>query len=318
MSLYPWQEKAWIKLNQGIAKKHHAYLFTGPLGSGLERFGNAFAESLICRNLTHTSHACGVCQDCQWISSEHPNLKVLSNESEEGSSKNISIESIRNLKKFLELSSHTVGGKKVILINNAESLTLNAANALLKILEEPPANSYLIMTTENISSLLPTILSRCVMIKSPTPSIEEAASFLKMEGFEKLCSQLPLFSNLPLEVIAHQGNYEQFKAMINEFEKGRNFELMSIESKWITGDFTQTISLLQKWLYDIFLFKMTTKFHFFESKKENIKKLSEAADISKLLNLLKSVNKIKLISNKPINKDIAFDNLMVEYRNVFK
>ena len=56
----------------------------------------------------------------------------------------------------------------------------------------------------------------------------------------------------------------------------------------------------------------------FESKKENIKKLSDAADITKLLNLLKSVNYIKLISNKPINKDISFDNLMVEYRNVFK
>ena len=77
-------------------------------------------------------------------------------------------------------------------------------------------------------------------------------------------------------------------------------------------------AVFQKWLYDIFLFKMTTKFYFFESKKENIKKLSDSADISKLLNLLKSVNKIKLISNKPINKDISFDNLMVEYKNVFK
>ena len=55
-----------------------------------------------------------------------------------------------------------------------------------------------------------------------------------------------------------------------------------------------------------------------DSKKENIKKLSDAADITKLLNLLKSVNNIKLISNKPINKDISFDNLMVEYRNIFK
>ena len=223
MSLYPWQEKAWIRLNQGIAKQHHAYLFTGPLGSGLERFANTFAESLICRNLTDTGQACGICQDCQWMLSEHPNLKVLNNKSEEGTSKNISIESIRNLKKFFELSSHTINGNKVILINNSESLTLNAANALLKILEEPPANSFLILTIENISRLLPTIISRCVIFKTPTPSIEEAESFLKMEGFEKLCSQLPFFSNLPLEVIAHKSDYEQFKAIINEFEKGRRF-----------------------------------------------------------------------------------------------
>ena len=163
MSLYPWQEKAWDELNKGKAKQHHAYLFIGPLGSGLERFSNIFANSLICRNLTDTNQACGKCQDCQWILSEHPNLKIVNNEAEEGTSKNISIKSIRNLKKFFELSSHTIDGNKVILINNAESLTLNAANALLKILEEPPENSYIILTTENISSLLPTIVSRCVI-----------------------------------------------------------------------------------------------------------------------------------------------------------
>ena len=318
MSLYPWQEKAWADLKKANAKQHHAYLFIGSLGSGLERFASIFATSLICRNLTDTMQACGECQDCQWISTEHPNLKIINNKAEDGTLKNISIESIRNLKHFFDLSSHTIGGNKVILINNTESLTLNAANALLKILEEPPVNSYLILTTDNISSLLATIVSRCLIVPTSRPSREEAESFLKVEGFENLSSQLPLFSNLPLDVIAHQSNNDLFNTIINEFEKGKDFELMAIESKWLSGEFKETISLLQKWLYDIFLFKMTTKFCFFESKKEHIKKLSKAADITKLLNLLKSVNKIKLISNKPINKEISFDNLMVEYRNVFK
>ena len=318
MNLYPWQEKAWAELKQANVKQHHASLFIGPLGSGLEKLANTFATSLICRNLTDTKKACGKCQDCQWILTEHPNLKVVNNEAEEGTSKNISIESIRNLKKFFELSSHIIGGNKVILINNTESLTLNAANALLKILEEPPENSYIILTADNISSLLPTIVSRCVIVPAPRPSREEAESFLKVEGFENLSSQLPLFNNLPLDVIAQRGNSDLFTIIINEFKKGKDFELMAIEPKWLTGHFTETICLLQKWLYEIFLFKMTTKFHFFESNKENIKKLSDAADITKLLNMLKSINKIKLISNKPINKDISFDNLMVEYRNVFK
>jgi len=318
VSLYPWQKKAWAELKHANAKLHHAYLFIGPLGSGLEKFANTFATSLICRKLTDTKQACGKCQDCQWILTEHPNLKVVNNEAEEGASKNISIESIRNLKHFFELSSHTIGGNKIILINNTESLTLNAANALLKILEEPPENSYLILTTDNISSLLPTIVSRCLIVPSPRPSSEEAESFLKAEGFESLSSQLALFNNLPLDVITHQSDSDLFTTIINEFEKGKDFELMAIEPKWLRDEFSKTISLLQKWIYDIFLFKMTTKFHFFESKKEKIKKLSDAADITKLLNLLKSVNKIKLISNKPINKDIAFDNLMVKYRNVFK
>ena len=215
MNLYPWQEKAWLELNKSASKLHHAYLLIGPLGAGLERFANVFASSLICKNLTDSMQACGKCQDCLWLSTEHPNLKVIDNESEEGASKNISIESIRSIKKFVELSSHSIGGKKVILINNAESLTINAANALLKILEEPPENSYLILTAQNISSLLPTIISRCVMFKAPTPSADDARSFLKTEGYENLSSQLPLFSNLPLDVIAHQSDSDIFTMMIN-------------------------------------------------------------------------------------------------------
>jgi DNA polymerase-3 subunit delta' len=156
------------------------------------------------------------------------------------------------------------------------------------------------------------------MFKTPTPSVDDAKSFLKAEGYENLSSQLPLFSNLPLDVIAHQSNIDLFTMIINEFKKGGDFELMAIDPRWLNEDFKETISLFQKWLYDIFLFKMTKKYHFFVSKNENIKKLSDAADITKLLKLLKSVNNIKLISNKPINKDISFDNLMVEYKNVFK
>ena len=321
MSLYPWQEKAWESLNIGNAKMHHAYLFVGSYGTGLEKLANTFASSLICSNLKVTKQACRKCQDCQWMLTEHPDLKIINNPLEESDSEYIPIDEIRKLKDFLTLSSHKKNGNKVILINKAENLTAAkefSSNALLKSLEEPPENSYIILTTDNISSLLPTIVSRCLIVSAPRPSREEAESFLKEEGFESLSSQLPLFNNLPLDVIAQRDDSVIFTMIINEFEKGKDFELMAIEPKWLTGYFTETICLLQKWLYEIFLFKMTKKFRFFQSKKEYIKKLSEAADIVKLLNLLKNVNKIKLISNKPINKDISFDNLMVEYRNVFK
>jgi len=119
-------------------------------------------------------------------------------------------------------------------------------------------------------------------------------------------------------LIANQSDNELFETIIEEFKKGKDFELMTIESKWLSGDFSAIISLFQKWIYDIFLFKLTTKSHFFEHKKENIKKLSNNTDISKLIRLVKSVNNIKSISNKPINKELAFDNLMIEYKNIFK
>ena len=105
------------------------------------------------------------------------------------------------------------------------------------------------------------------MFKAPTPSADDARSFLKAEGYENLSSQLPLFSNLPLDVIAHQSDSDIFTMMINEFKKGGDFELMAIEPRWLNGDFRETISLFQKWLYDIFLFKMTKNIIFLNQKK---------------------------------------------------
>ena len=318
MTLYPWQEKSWSSLAQDKSKMHHAYIFVGDLGAGLHRYSNIFARSLICGNLTDTNLPCGKCHDCHLLMTQHPNLKIIDNSVEDSASKNISIESIRGLKRFFELSSHKVDGKKVILINNTESLTLNAANALLKLLEEPPENSYIILTTHNVSSLLPTIVSRCSIVTCPKPTAVEAKDFLNFHGYEHLSSQLNLFNNLPLDVIDNQDDLGLYETIINEFEKGKNLELMKIDSKWFSGDFPSIISLFQKWLYDIFLFKLTKQFKFFGNKKENIKKLSDAADISKLVKLVMNVYQVKLISNKPINKDIAFDNLMIEYKNIFK
>jgi len=318
MTLYPWQEKSWSNLAQDKSKMHHAYIFVGDLGAGLHRYSNTFARSLICGNLTDTNLPCGKCQDCHLLMTQHPNLKIIDNSAEDSTSKNISIESIRDLKRFFELSSHKVDGNKVILIHNTESLTLNAANALLKLLEEPPENSYIILTTHNVSSLLPTIVSRCSIVTCPKPTADEAKDFLNSHGYEHLSSQLNLFNNLPLDVIENQDDLGLYETIINEFEKGENLELMKIDSKWFSDDFPSIISLFQKWLYDIFLFKLTKQFQFFENKKENIKKLSDAADISKLVKLAMNVYQVKSISDKPINKDIAFDNLMIEYKNIFK
>ena len=135
MSLYPWQEKAWESLNIGNAKMHHAYLFVGSYGTGLEKLANTFASSLICSNLKDTKQACRNCQDCQWMLTEHPDLKIINNPQEESDSEYIPIEEIRNLKDFLTLSSHKKNGNKVILINKAENLTAAqewSSNALLK------------------------------------------------------------------------------------------------------------------------------------------------------------------------------------------
>ena len=318
MTLYPWQEKSWSSLAQDKSKMHHAYIFVGAFGAGLYRYSNTFAQSLICSNLTDTNLPCGKCQDCHLLMAQHPNLKIINNSPEDSLLNNISIESIRNLKRFFELSSHKIDGNKVILINNAESLTLNAANALLKLLEEPPENSYIILTTQNISSLLPTIVSRCSIVTCPKPTKDEAKKFLNLNGYEHLSSQLNLFNNLPLDLIDKQDDLSLYETIINEFEKGKNLELMKIDSKWFSADFPSIINLFQKWLYDIFLFKLTKQFQFFENKKENIKKLSDSADISKLIKLVMNVYEMKLISDKPINKDIAFDNLMIEYKNIFK
>lgn len=181
-NILPWQETQWERLvSQANAKTMpHAFLFSGQVGIGKTQFAKSLAAFLLCDDKTTASRseACGNCKQCKLFNAEtHPDFKLI--QPEEGAA-SIKVDQIRNLVEFFGQSSQQ-GGRKVTVLMPAESLNINAANALLKTLEEPSPNSVIILVSHQAGMLLPTIRSRCQFVDFSMPSEVQAVDWLKSQ-----------------------------------------------------------------------------------------------------------------------------------------
>ncbi|MGE8189199.1 DNA polymerase III subunit delta' [Pseudomonas sp. NPDC086278] len=162
---YPWQDGLWQQL-AGRKQHAHAYLLHGPAGIGKRALAERLMASLLCQRPT-PQDACGECKSCLLLKAgSHPDNYIL--EPEEAD-KAIKVDQVRDLVSFVVQTSQ-MGGRKVVLIEPVESMNVNAANALLKSLEEPSGDTVLLLVSHQTSRLLPTIKSRCVQQACPLPS----------------------------------------------------------------------------------------------------------------------------------------------------
>ncbi len=184
--IYPWQEKQWQQVKHQRQQNHlpHALLLRGAAGTGKAEFAQALASSLLCQQLTAEAQACGVCRSCRLIAAgTHPDLIVLRPEPPKDSTSKkpmlmIRIEPIRALLSRMAMTSQFEDGYRVVVLENAERMTMEAANALLKTLEEPGRNSMLILTSSHPSRLPVTVVSRCQSLQFPQPSRAQALAWL--------------------------------------------------------------------------------------------------------------------------------------------
>jgi DNA polymerase-3 subunit delta' len=147
---------------------HHAWLFTGPPGSGRSNLAVAFAAALLCEN-----DGCGECKSCQMVLHQtHPDVTVLATERIQ-----ISIEEVRNLVTNSYLGS-SMGRFRVLIIEDADRMTDRTSNVLLKALEEPPANTIWMLCAPSEADLLPTIRSRVRKVSLKVPSVADVAKLL--------------------------------------------------------------------------------------------------------------------------------------------
>jgi len=160
-------DRAKEQLRRALARDRlaHAVLITGPEGVGKQRLARALMALMACEG--EGAEPCGQCAGCrQQAAGSHPDLRVL--EIPPGK-KEIRVEAVRELRSFVQLSPLTAR-RKVAIINDAHALNVNAQNALLKTLEEPPPRSLLILITHAPGALLPTVRSRCQRIHcAPLP-----------------------------------------------------------------------------------------------------------------------------------------------------
>lgn len=166
---------AFLQIHARPDKLRHAYLITGPQGVGRRTLALAFVKALNCQNPPAPGEFCGACQACRQIDAQSfPDLTVLA--AEEGH-QDLRIDQIRTLQQSLALAPYQAN-YRVVLILDFQRATAAASNALLKSLEEPPARAVLILTADAEENLLPTIASRCQILRLRPLPLGLAASWL--------------------------------------------------------------------------------------------------------------------------------------------
>lgn len=176
----PWLKQAWNLVQHRYAEDRlpHALIVNGERGVGKRRWADAVAGLLLCDSPEQISPgepvACGRCKQCElYEASSHPDIRVYTPEK----SRMVKVDQVRALTTFA-VASPQVGHHKVAIIDRADQLNINAANALLKTLEEPLPDVTLLLLQESGRPLLPTIRSRCQTLTIPQPTREQASRWL--------------------------------------------------------------------------------------------------------------------------------------------
>ena len=220
--MHPWNQPILDALKTR-ERLPHALLLHGPRGVGKLALAERVAQLLLCEHAEPAQRPCGRCDGCRWyLGGNHPDFRRLEPEAiaklpppveeEEGSeaparrtkqpSLYILIEQVRELASFLNVSSHR-GALRVAMVHPAEDLYPNAANALLKSLEEPPSGAIFILVSHRPARLLPTVRSRCVAVPVPIPPRDVALAWLSSQGVTNAERWLAFAGGAPLQALQY-------------------------------------------------------------------------------------------------------------------
>ena len=319
-------------LGQGLARLPHAVLLVGPAGVGKTAFSEQLAALLLCESMSPELSACDQCQACRWLDAgNHPDFRRVApdcdEEPEEGvvektkkrSAANIKIDQIRELEAFVFVGSHR-DGNRVVLITEADAMNPAAANALLKILEEPPSSVYFILVSSKTKSLLPTIRSRCRVIPFGPPDAAAAAAWLAGAGLEKQAARyLNLAGGAPMRVAQwkEQGQLAPIDALVESLVSPPA-DPIALAARWdglLKGDgvfrMENLVEGVQRWLFDLAQERLAgeVRYHGGWPRPKGVQNLNPNA----LLAAWREINQCRRSARHPLNQLLFLENLAAHF-----
>lgn len=323
-------------LGNGLARLPHALLLIGPAGVGKTAFGEQLAALLLCESLGPDLIACGECDPCRWlVSGNHPDFRRVAPDdeseadlaaSEKSADKTkkrgagiIRIDQIRELEGFVFVGSHR-NGNRVVLLTEADAMNPAAANALLKILEEPPPSVYFILISTRSKTLLPTIRSRCRVVAFGAPDAAAATDWLLGAGLEKQAKRyLDLAGGAPMRVAQwkEQGQLAPIDALVDSLVSppadpgvlaARWDGLLKGDSLFRTENLVEGV---QRWLFDLAQERMAgeRRYHTGWPRPKGVENLNPKA----LLAAWRELNQFRRSARHPLNQLLFLESLAAHY-----
>ncbi len=340
----PWQHELWSQLVGWRERLPHALLLHGGRGIGKRHLMKAYAQLLLCESPVEAA-PCGRCAGCQLIAADnHPDLRWLTpaglmpeRDDTEGSedsqtdraetrpskvkaSREIVIDQVRKISEFLALSSHR-GGRRVVLLLPAEALNAPAANALLKVLEEPPPGVTFLAVSDQLDAVLPTILSRCVLVRAPIPSRAQALAWLQSNGVERAEAKLAEAGGAPLcveeeaKADARQAlDPALHEALIKLLSRGAALtgaQIVSTVPKDIAV--APAIRLLQRWGWDLLAERLAGRVRYYPQHQRQFAALNRTVEPVRVVEWAAALAQMQAVSDHPLNARLVIESALLGY-----
>ncbi|MFO7604539.1 MAG: DNA polymerase III subunit delta' [Gammaproteobacteria bacterium] len=323
MTVLPWQQETWARMCALVPQGQlsHAWLFVAPGGTGRALFAQALAQYLLCEQPAATS-ACGTCQSCQWYAAgTHPDSLPLSPE-EEG--KAIKVDQIRGLIASLALSAHGRQGRRVVIISPAEALNRQAANSLLKSLEEPPANTFFLLLASGLSALPATIRSRCQRLNLPVPDRQQAGDWLAQTAGQgphntealDMADNAPLAALALLESEAIEAHQQLFQAFIQAGMSPQN--PIDLAEQWLKQEQYMPIQWLLRWLTVLIKLKQAGGAAGSAYANPDVEALLRALTTEQLFRFYDDALEARRLWSAPLNRRLQLESLFTKWLALFQ
>ncbi|MBN8762894.1 MAG: DNA polymerase III subunit delta' [Thiobacillus sp. 63-78] len=322
---YPWLEAPWQRLLGSRAHPVQALLLAGPRGTGKGRLARLWAQTLLCEAPQADGMACGQCPACHWFETDaHPDFYLLTLQEKTGKEGEIrmataiEVDQAREVVDFVQLSTYRAGFR-VVLVDPADSLNLAAANALLKVLEEPPLNTVFVLVSDQPRRLLPTLRSRCTRIDIGLPPVDQAAQWLAGQGVADTMNLLALASGTPLEAQrrAEGTGLDERRAVLQSLADPARLDPVTAAERWKTLSPQIWHDVAYKWLGDLLAVRLQGSVLFNRDFTDVLTHLGGRADLAKLLALARTqANEGRTLAH-PLNRLLQLEAWLMQYRHVF-
>jgi len=332
--ILPWHHTTWQQLAGALSRLPHALLLAGPSGGGKRAFAQALAQRILCEAAQGEAPACGVCDACRWfLADNHPDMRAVcpasdqEPEAEEATEKTparstqIRIDQIRGLAEFLSVGA-VRAGRRVVVLTPAEAMNTATANALLKLLEEPPAHTQFILVSDEPRRLLPTVRSRTQVWAFPEPPREQSLDWLKAQGVPEPARWLDFTGGMPLAAREGARLDEAVARFLRDIESLSRTDPLALAAQWEAwvkpkagGEITLAMlcSWLQKWLFDLVAVKASGEPRFFSARREALRDIAQRASFPALQGAYNTVTQMRRVASHPLNARLFLDDMLLRY-----